>query len=314
MQDLILSSCELTNNSLIIPQETSLEDWQQIGERLKEIEGAVMWWIGDWLNFGEAGYGETYSQALSDFDYEKGTLQNAKYVAGAIECSRRREVLTFGHHQAALGSDDPNAVLEWAEENGASVRELRSHIIKSKNLTRLAGELPDGVYRVIYADPPWKYGDSRQELRGYSAAVDHYPVMTIQQLCDMPVLSRVADDAVLFLWVTSPLLYEAEEVIKAWGFEYKASIVWDKVAHNVGHYVSVRHEFLLICTRGSCTPTTSTLYDSVVSIERAGHSEKPEYFRELIDSMYPYGSRLELFRRGDVPEGWEAWGNETITA
>ena len=118
------------------------------------------------------------------------------------------------------------------------------------------------------------------------------------------------DDAVLFLWVTSPLLEECFPVIKAWGFKYKTSFVWDKVGHNYGHYNSVRHELLLVCTRGSCTPDAKELFDSVQSIEKSrNHSEKPERFREIIDTLYASGQKIELFSRQTVP-GWKAWGNE----
>ena len=120
--------------------------------------------------------------------------------------------------------------------------------------------------------------------------------------------SILEDDAVLFLWVTSPFLESCFKVIKAWGFKYKTSFVWDKVKHNFGHYNSVRHEFLLVCTRGSCTPNVQKLFDSVQVIERNGrHSEKPEEFREIIDTLYPHGKRLEMFARTRV-EGWDAWG------
>jgi N6-adenosine-specific RNA methylase IME4 len=179
--------------------------------------------------------------------------------------------------------------------------------------------LPDGKYRVVYADPPWSYGNSGviNESDNYGRAERHYPSMTIAQLCDLDVLSRVADDAVLFLWVTSPLLDECWPVIKAWGFEYKTSMVWDKVRHNYGNYVSVRHEFLLICTRGSCLPDCPTpMPDSVVSLPRSDqHSEKPEEFRQLIDRLYPRGRALELFSRWSPPKGsrWTVHGNELLT-
>jgi len=114
---------------------------------------------------------------------------------------------------------------------------------------------------------------------------------------------------VLFMWVTSPLLEESFQVIRAWGFEYKTSMVWDKVAHNVGNYVSVRHEFLLIATRGTA-PKVPRLVDSVYEEERTEHSRKPAYFRQLIDELYPEGKRVELFARGSLPDGWDAWGNE----
>jgi len=175
---------------------------------------------------------------------------------------------------------------------------------------REAPELPTDQYRVFYADPPWSYGDSG--LQQYGHASHHYPSMTIEELCALPVAERAEADAVLFLWVTSPLLEDAFRVVEAWGFEYKASIVWNKDAHNFGHYVSVRHEFLLICVRGSCTPDIKELLPSVVTIKRAKHSEKPEVFRAMIDKMYPKGKRIELFARGEAAAGWETWGNEPL--
>lgn len=168
--------------------------------------------------------------------------------------------------------------------------------------------IPDGKYSVIYADPPWCYGDKL--IEGYGAAEHHYPAMTIDELCELPICDLAADNAVLFLWVTSPMLAECFRVIDAWGFTYKASFVWDKVKHNYGHYNSVRHEFLLICTRGSCLPENGVLYDSVMSLERSErHSEKPEHFRLLIEAMYPGGKKIELFAR-TRPPGWDVWGNE----
>ncbi len=137
----------------------------------------------------------------------------------------------------------------------------------------------------------------------------HYPSMSIEELCNLPISSIADDNAVLFLWATSPLLEIAFSVIHSWGFEYKSSMVWDKVKHNVGNYVSIRHEFILICTRGR-PPKVPKLVDSVYSEERTEHSKKPTYFRTLIDELYPQGKRIELFARGDLPEGWDGWGNE----
>jgi N6-adenosine-specific RNA methylase IME4 len=104
------------------------------------------------------------------------------------------------------------------------------------------------------------------------------------------------------------LLEECFEVIKAWGFKYKSSFVWDKVKHNMGHYNSVRHEFLLVCTRGSCTPDNKKLYDSVQSVERGGHSEKPVEFVNIINDLYQYGNKLELFCR-TPRDGFDVWGD-----
>jgi len=193
-------------------------------------------------------------------------------------------------------------------------REIRQEELSQRVVEPLAGK-----YRVIYADPPWKYADALDITRdgtaeSYGPADAHYPQMSIQELCDLPVKDILEPDAVLFLWVTSPFLEDAFSIIKAWGFRYKASFVWDKVLHNMGHYNSVRHEFLLVCTRGSCTPDVKKLYDSVQSIERTSrHSEKPQEFRDIIDTIYPTGARIELFARARH-DNWQTWGNDVLSA
>lgn len=164
-------------------------------------------------------------------------------------------------------------------------------------------------YRVVYADPPWAYNDACEsggiQARGASGV---YPTMSLGEICELPIKNITADDAVLFLWVTSPLLEDSFKVISAWGFAYKSSFVWDKVKHNMGHYNSVRHEFLLIATKGRCTPDKVQLFDSVQSIERTEHSKKPQEFRNILETLYPYGERIELFSR-DKPDGWDVMGN-----
>lgn len=181
-------------------------------------------------------------------------------------------------------------------------------------------DAPEGNFRIIYADPPWRYSDKL--IEEYGAAEHHYPTMSIKELCELKEekkLPKTTENAVLFLWVTSPFLDECIGVIEAWGFEYKTSFIWDKVKHNYGHYNSVRHEFLLICTKGSCTPDIPKLYDSVQTVERTEkHSEKPEEFREIIDTLYPNGNRIELFARKTAKEinenalvkNWEVWSIE----
>ncbi len=166
---------------------------------------------------------------------------------------------------------------------------------------------PTGKYRVIYADPPWQYSNNQPDYQ--TVQDDHYPTMPLNDICKLPVGEISLDDAVLFLWATSPILEDAFKVINAWGFKYKASFIWDKVKHNMGHYNSIRHEFLLIAVRGSCQPDNLKLFDSVQTIERTDHSAKPEAFRTIIGTLYPYGKRIELFARAKA-DGWEQYGNQ----
>jgi hypothetical protein len=117
----------LTATGLTLPSDMAVETWLAVGERLKLLERSVQWGIGDWLNYGERSYGEMFSQALSEFDFERQTLENWKYTALHVEASRRRETLSFSHH-VEVASQEPERqveLLDGAECQGWTVRELR---------------------------------------------------------------------------------------------------------------------------------------------------------------------------------------------
>lgn len=195
--------------------------------------------------------------------------------------------------------------------------------MKKEQVAAKVKELPEGKYRVIYADPPWSYNDTREGLgasegqkvdRATTAAKNHYPTMTMAELAALDVKSLAADDAVLFMWATFPLLPEQLEVMKAWGFKYKTGFVWDKVRGSFGHYHTAEAELILIGTKGSCTPDAEKRERQIHQFPRSEHSRKPEEFRALIDRLYVHGPRIELFRRGVEPAGWHIWGAEIVEA
>jgi N6-adenosine-specific RNA methylase IME4 len=308
-----------TPTGLIVEGDPPFEEWERIGDYIRLTNQGCQWWWGDWLRYGEArtDYGERFSQALEASPYEERTLGNLKYVAENVPPSRRRDDVEFSVHfeAASLTPSEQKRFLARAAKEGWTRAEAR----REKRLVArqsTADPTPlDGVFRVVYADPPWSYGDSGVVTGSdaYGKAERHYPTQSIADLCAVPVIDHVADNAVLFLWVTTPILAECWPVITAWGFTYKTSLVWDKVRHNFGHYVSVRHEHLLICTRGSCLPDRPTpMPDSVQTIRRSSvHSEKPEDFRQLIVTLYD-GPYLELFGRKEVA-GWTIFGNQNLT-
>ena len=328
-QPLQLGQFSLGQTGLTVKGKPTIKEWENVGAFIQHVEGAVQWWIGDWLNYGESAYGEKYSQALEATGIPLRTLENYAFVAGHVTSTRRRVDVGWALHQE-LASYSAKEQREWLArivkgDDGVqwSKAHLRTELrLRKRREQYAAGALPDGRFRVVYADPPWKYDDSGVitpakakpgHEDGWGRAERHYPTMSIEDLCAMPVRDRLTDDAVLFMWVTSPLLAECWPVIEAWGFTYKTSMIWAKRTPNWGHYVSVCHELLLICTRGSCTPDVPTpMPESVVSERRsATHSEKPESFRQTIDRLYPLGHRLELFGRRDV-EGWTVYGNQLL--
>jgi N6-adenosine-specific RNA methylase IME4 len=172
--------------------------------------------------------------------------------------------------------------------------------------------LPVGAYRLLYADPPWRYEHIETESR---AIENQYPTMSHEELCALRV--PAADDAVLFLWATSPKLAEAIDLIDRWGFSYRTCAVWDKELMGMGYYFRQQHELLLVAARGSLpVPVPAARPASVFRVKRGKHSAKPTLTYELLESMYPTFTeqdRIELFNRTDRP-GWTSWGNEPAVA
>ena len=200
-------------------------------------------------------------------------------------------------------------VREGEQTKAKAIRRIRKHTKRESLKTTV---WPDGKYRVFYADPPWSYKDSRTGTPESGSAEAQYPLMSTEQICALKdkVQPRTLKDCVLFLWVTSPLLPDGLEVIRAWGFSYKASFVWDKLVGFNGHYNDVMHELLLVAVKGSCVPEVDQLEPSILHVKKGKHSRKPAEFRSMIERLYPSGKRLELFSRENVP-GWNAMGNET---
>ena len=320
------------------------ERWGFVASRARQLIGAaeVINNLQSVTNVTPANEGQARALAKFDPDLQPAVMKVADafskatgkpVTAGMLE--RTGEVLTeaatTGHVDTGSGESTAFWAAVVAQEYEASQRQeqhVRDNSKEARERRRAERKaeyekliretpLPVSTYRVIYADPPWSYNNSGviNEADAYGRAERHYNTMPLSELLELPVDRLAYKDAVLFLWATSPLLPDALKVIEAWGFTYKTSFVWDKVGHNFGHYNSVRHELLLVATKGSCTPDTDELFDSVVTIEKSRvHSEKPEYFRELIDRLYTYGERIELFARkaAGSPNGleWEAWGNE----
>jgi N6-adenosine-specific RNA methylase IME4 len=169
------------------------------------------------------------------------------------------------------------------------------------------------LYGVIYADPPWRFEPYSRDTGMDRAADNHYPTMSFEEIAAMKV--PAADDCVLFLWATAPMLPQALNVMGAWGFIYKSHFVWVKPQIGTGYWNRNRHELLLIGTRGNVpAPAHGEQYASVIEADAGRHSEKPFHFREIIEETFPNLPRRELFARGEPVAGWDQWGNEAEEA
>lgn len=146
------SEIQFTPTGLSLPADLSFDEWADYGERLFAMERGVMWAIGDWWRFGEHRYGERAAQAL-DSRYSFQTLANAGYVAGAVETSRRREVLSYSHHAevAALPTEEQDYWLDAAESGEWSRNELRARIKRGTTDDAPIDEPESDTYQTLAA-------------------------------------------------------------------------------------------------------------------------------------------------------------------
>ena len=176
---------------------------------------------------------------------------------------------------------------------------------------------PNKKYQIIYADPPWEYKESGGGSRVVKA---HYPTMSINEICKLPI-HRIADDTcILFIWITFPRLKQGFQVIESWGFEYYG-LAFDWIKTNtksntpfwgMGYYTRQNTEVCLIGVRKDKKKRIKPLARNVLSVihsPKREHSRKPDEVRDYIVQICGDIPRIELFARQEI-DGWDCWGNE----
>jgi N6-adenosine-specific RNA methylase IME4 len=208
---------------------------------------------------------------------------------------------------AKLTPEEQDMVLSDANPEQAIKKVARQN--REHKLADNIRALPTKKYGVILADPPWRF-ETRSENGMDRSADNHYPTMTLTDIENMDLGKIAAEDCVVFLWATPPMLPDAVLAMESWGFEYKTHFVWVKDKIGLGYWNRNQHEVLLIGTKGNIpAPAPGDQWPSVIIAPRGEHSAKPTEVYELIESYFPNLPRIELFSRSDRPE-WTHWGLE----
>lgn len=170
-------------------------------------------------------------------------------------------------------------------------------------------------YKIIYADPPWQYKVYSEKGKGRSAE-NHYPTMSIEDICKLPIKDLADEDCVLFIWMTFPTLKEGFKVIEEWGFKYKTvAFVWVKqnkktpsLFWGLGFWTRANAEICILATKGKPKRISAKVHQVIISpIEE--HSKKPDETRKRIVELIGDVPKIELFARQKVAN-WDSWGNE----
>ena len=168
-------------------------------------------------------------------------------------------------------------------------------------------------YDLIFADPPWAFDLYSEKGEGKSAQ-KHYRCLPTPEICALPVLDLAAEDCLLLMYATNPMLVDAMQVMAAWGFSFKTMGIWRKITTNgkigfgTGYILRSSHEPILIGTRGN--PRTAKNVRSIFDGKLREHSRKPEEGFVWAEQIMPWATRrLEIFSRQNRP-GWISWGDE----
>lgn len=171
-------------------------------------------------------------------------------------------------------------------------------------------------YNIIYADPPWRNPKSGTKARNNEK---HYPSMSTDNICALPVKKIAADRSILWLWCVFPNLPDALQVIKAWGYEYYGlGFDWCKIKADgtpkigCGYYTRQNNELCLIGVHSNLKnrlkPLVKNIGCSILEPARE-HSRKPDTVRDLIAKICGDLPKIELFARQQI-DGWDCWGDE----
>ena len=196
-----------------------------------------------------------------------------------------------------------NAYQDIKKEEKIKVRteliEKQKKEISENKLTVL-----QGLYDIISVDPPWNYG--REYDPENSRVANPYPEMTIEQIKNINLPFN--KDSILFLWTTHKFLPEAFNIVSHWGFDYKATLVWNKEKMGMGDWFRMQCEFCLFAVKGKPFWDNKTERD-IINESRRQHSRKPDMFFEMVNKIC-VGRKLEYFGR-EKREGWDVFGNDT---
>jgi N6-adenosine-specific RNA methylase IME4 len=165
-------------------------------------------------------------------------------------------------------------------------------------------------FGIILADPEWKF-DVWSDDTGMDRSPDnHYPTSSLDVIASRPVGEIAAENCLLLLWATAPMLPEAIEVMAGWGFTYKTNAVAHKDRIITGYWLRSRHEHLLIGVRGAVPcPAMGEQWESVFPFPIGEHSAKPDFAHRFAEHFFPSWPKIELNARETRP-GWFAWGAE----
>jgi N6-adenosine-specific RNA methylase IME4 len=215
-------------------------------------------------------------------------------------------------NEAAKLRDEKPEIFQQVKSGEKTITEAKREI-KREEIIRKNDEIikqeaiqPTGKYDVIVIDPPWQMKKIEREVAPEQVEFD-YPTMDYDEILNIEI--PASDNCHIFLWTTQKHLPYAFEILEKWGANYVFTMVWHK---NGGFQPfglpQYNCEFCLYGKIGTPEFLDFKQFPTCFNADRTGHSEKPQYFYDLLNRV-TIGRKLDMFNRRKI-EGFDAYGNE----
>jgi len=241
----------------------------------------------------------THSTTLSDFGINKDNSRRFQKIASLPQNIFEEEI--------AIAKEETNKRIELTTSRLLKVAKKiereqdlkqQKEVIDKLDYTTLLDN-----YDVLVVDPPWEY--NRTYDPDNSRIANPYPSMSLEDINNIKLPS--SKNSILWLWTTQAYLYEAKDILKNWGYEYKATLVWNKDNMGMGNWLRMQCEFCLLGIKGNPT-YHNTKYRDIITEKGREHSRKPDLFYNMVNDTC-IGTKLDYFSR-EHRDGWYSYGNE----
>lgn len=176
---------------------------------------------------------------------------------------------------------------------------------------------PPAKWNIILADPPWQQSKggkktARANSSGTELGYKTISLSEIQKLLHSASL-KASENHCFFLWTIDKYLHEAESMMKGFGYKLHARMIWNKVTGIPAAFtIRYGHEYLLWFYKEKLLPVAVEQRGKIHSVfteQVKKHSQKPEISYQIIESLYPNTTKLEMFSR-NKRSGWLSFGDE----
>jgi len=236
---------------------------------------------------------------LKSFGLTKQQSSDFQKVASLPEETFEKEIETAKEETNKRIELTTSRMLKVAKqiERDKDLKKQKEHI-KNIDTNTLLNE-----YDIIVVDPPWEY--DRKYDPDSSRIANPYPSMDLNEIYNINL--PASDNSILWLWTTQAYLYESKKILEHWGFQYKATLVWNKDKIGMGHWLRMQCEFCLLGIKGKPI-YNNTKYRDIITEKGREHSRKPDCFYDMVNDIC-VGTKLDYFSR-EQREGWFNYGNE----